>query len=181
MKIRGSTESDRMAIHGIHTNAFGPEQGHEIAELANALLDDETAKPLLSLVAETKGRVVGHVLFTMARLQPKGQEVSVRILAPVGVLSDFQGQGLGGVLITQGLKQLAESGVDLVFVLGYPDYYPKFGFKPAGGLGFQAPYSTPSEDTDAWMVQDLKSGIIGSVEGRVQCSKVFSQPKYWRK
>ena len=44
----------------------------------------------------------------------------------------------------EGLKQLAESGVDLVFVLGHPGYYPKFGFRPAGALGFEAPYPIPS-------------------------------------
>jgi predicted N-acetyltransferase YhbS len=84
------------------------------------------------------------------------------------------------MLITQGLKQLAESGVDLVFVLGHPDYYPKFGFQAAGVLGFQAPYPIPSEHADAWMVQELKTGVFGNIEGRVQCSEVLNQPQHWR-
>jgi len=107
MKIRRSTESDRIDISGIHTSAFGQEQGQEIVELVNALLDDDTAKPLLSLVAETDGRLAGHILFTVARLQPEDQEVSVRILAPLAVSSHFQGKGVGGVLIREGLKQSA--------------------------------------------------------------------------
>lgn len=180
MKIRRSTESDRTAIDGIHTSAFGRGQGQEIVELVNGLLDDETAKPLLSLVAETDGKLVGHIVFTVARLQPEDQEVSVRILAPLAVSSDFQGEGVGGVLIREGLKQLAESGVDLVFVLGHPGYYPKFGFQTAGLLGFQAPYPIPSEHADAWMVHELKAGVIGSIEGRVQCSEVLYEPQHWR-
>lgn len=180
LKIRYSTESDSTAIEGIHTSAFGRHQGEEIVELVNDLLEDETAKPLLSLVAETDGKLVGHILFTVARIQPEDQEVSIRILAPLGVLSDFQCQGVGGMLIREGLKELEESGVDLVFVLGHPDYYPKFGFQTASLLGFQAPYPVPSEHADAWMVQELNAGVIGSVKGKVQCSKVLNQPQHWR-
>ena len=180
MKIRHSTESDRIAISGIHRSAFGQEQGQEIVELVNDLLDDDTAKPLLSLVAETDGMLVGHILFTVARLQLEDDEVSVRILAPLAVSSHFQGEGVGGMLIREGLKQLAESGVDLVFVLGHPGYYPKYGFQTAGVLGFEAPYPIPLFHADAWMVQELKAGVIGSIEGRVQCSAVLNQPQYWR-
>jgi predicted N-acetyltransferase YhbS len=180
LKIRRSTESDLTAIDDIHTSAFGQGQGQEIVELVNGLLDDETAKPLLSLVAETDGKLVGHILFTVARLQPEDQEVSVRILAPLAVSSDFQGEGVGGVLIREGLKQLAESGVDLVFVLGHPGYYPKFGFQTAGLLGFESPFPIPSEHADAWMVYELKADVIGNIEGRVQCSEVLSEPQHWR-
>ena len=59
MDIRRSTEDDRTAISHIHQTAFA-EQGREIADLVNGLLDDETAKPLLSLVAETGGKPVGQ-------------------------------------------------------------------------------------------------------------------------
>ena len=120
LKIRRSTEVGRIAIHGVHTSAFGQEQGQEIVELVNDLLDDETAKPLLSLVAETDGKLVGHVLFTVARLQPGDQEVSLRILAPLAVSSDFQGKGVGGMLIREGLKQLAEAVVVWGFGLCLP-------------------------------------------------------------
>ena len=179
MKIRQSTESDLTAIRNIHMSAFGQVQGQEIVELVNNLLNDATAKPLLSLVAEIDGRIVGHILFTVAKLQPN-QEVSVRILAPLGVAPEFQGQGVGRLLIGEGLNKLAESGVDLVFVLGHPGYYPKSGFQTAGVLGFKAPYPIPSEHADAWMVQELKTGVIGNIRGRVQCSEVLEQPQHWR-
>lgn len=104
----------------IHMDAFGAEQGPEIVALVHGLLEDETAKPVLSLVAEMEGRLVGHILFTGAKLYSEGKEkeVSVRLLAPLGVSRNVQGIGIGGSLIKEGLKQLAEQGVDLVFVLG---------------------------------------------------------------
>jgi predicted N-acetyltransferase YhbS len=180
LKIRSSIESDRTAIEGIHMSAFGHQQGQEIVELVNGLLNDETAKPLLSLVAETDGMLVGHILFTSARLQPDNQETSIRILAPLAVSSEIQGEGIGGLLIREGLKQLAESGVDLVFVLGHPNYYPRFGFQTAGLLGFEAPYKIPKEHADAWMVRGLKAGRLARNYATVQCSKVLNQPQHWR-
>jgi putative acetyltransferase len=30
-------------------------------------------------------------------------------------------------------------------VLGHPDYYPRFGFRPASGLGIRAPFDVPDE------------------------------------
>lgn len=180
MKIREATESDRAAIDAIHMSAFGQSQGQEIVELVNSLLDDETAKTLLSLVAETDQKLVGHILFTVARIQPDDHATTVRILAPLAISSDFQGRGIGAALIREGLKHLAESGVDLVFVLGHPGYYPKFGFRAAGQFGFEAPYPIPSEHADAWMVCELKAGVIGNKEGIIQCADALNQSRHWR-
>jgi predicted N-acetyltransferase YhbS len=180
MKIRKSSADDRKAIDAIHLSAFGPGEGPEIVELVNDLLIDETAKPLLSLVAEEKDKLAGHSLFTVAHLQPGYQEIPAVILAPLAVCSDSQGRGIGGALIIEGLKQLAESGTQLVFVLGHPTYYPRFGFQTAGLLGFEAPYPIPSKNADAWMVRELQTGVLGKTHGLVQCSKTLNQPQYWR-
>ncbi len=53
-------------------------------------------------------------------------------------------------------------------------------FKPAGALGYEAPYHIPEEHANAWMVQELSSGVIGRVGGKVQCSDVLNQPEHWR-
>jgi len=136
--------------------------------------------PLFSLVAEIDGRVVGHALFTAVRLQSDRQSVSGQILAPLAVSKEHQGKGIGGSLIAEGLKHLAASGVELVFVLGHPDYYRKFGFRPARVLGYEAPYPIPTEHKDAWMVQELKAGILGSAQGRIQCADTLDQPRHWQ-
>jgi putative acetyltransferase len=66
----------------------------------------------------------------------------------------------------------------LTFVLGHPEYYPRHGFKKASILGFDVPYPIPQEHADAWMVQELRSGVIGNVSGKVQCSDVLNQPEH---
>jgi len=179
VNIRRTRDSDLAAICDVHREAFGQGQGQEIVDLVCGLLSDETAVPLLSLAAEIDGQVVGHVLFTAVRVQGSEQPVVAQILAPLAVLPEHQSAGVGGALVHEGLKQLAASGVELVFVLGHPNYYPQFGFRPAGALGFEAPYRIPAEHEDAWMVQELTSGVVGRVQGRIQCAEVLDQPQHW--
>ncbi|RKY21112.1 MAG: GNAT family N-acetyltransferase [Planctomycetota bacterium] len=178
--VRCATDADRADILGVCESAFGHEEGPEIVELVTALLADETAMPRLSLVAEADRRIVGHVLFSAVQIPSSPRCVPAQILAPLAVSHDQQGEGVGGSLINAGLKQLASSGVALVFVLGHPDYYPKFGFRPAGVLGLEAPYPIPTEHADAWMVQELEAGVIGSVQGRVQCALSLDQARLWQ-
>jgi predicted N-acetyltransferase YhbS len=151
VRIRSATDADRAGILGVHESAFGKEQGPGIVDLVSGLLGDRTAMPLFSLVAEIDGRVVGHALFTAVRLQSDRQSVSGQILAPLAASKGHQGEGVGGSLVDEGLKHLAASGVELVFVLGHPDYYRKFWFRPARVLGYEAPYPIPIEHEDAWM------------------------------
>lgn len=82
-------------------------------------------------------------------------------------------------MIKRGKLILAKSGVDLVFVLGHPTYYPRYGFNPASGLGFEPPFFIPKERLKAWMVQELSPGIIGKYSGKVKCCDTLQQPQYW--
>ncbi len=180
MEIRKSNESDKAEIEKIHIAAFGEEKGQVIADLAIDLLTDKTAMPLLSLVAVENNRLIGHILYTKAKITQTKESVFTQILAPLAVLPEAQKTGIGNKLIHEGLSQLKTSGVELVFVLGHPDYYPRSGFKSAGELGFEAPYPIPEEHAAAWMVQELNGDAVGKIKGKVQCSAVLNQPEHWR-
>ena len=180
MNIRNTTEEDEAAVRELHGVAFGPQAGVVIADLAIALLHDATATPLLSLLATDDRIPIGHVLFTSVRVSGSKEPACASILAPLAVLPDRQGQGVGTKLVERGLLLLGESGCELVFVLGHPEYYPRFGFRPAGRLGFAAPYPVPDENSEAWMVLELSRGRIGMVQGGVQCADALSKPEYWR-
>jgi len=177
MNIREALDSELDDVLSIERAAFGSD---EEAELVRALIGDDSAKPIVSLLAFEESRAVGHILFTKARIAEAEAHPSVAILAPLAVMPDAQKQGIGGKLIERGLKVLSESGVDLVFVLGYPEYYPRYGFKPAGCLGFDAPYPVPDKNADAWMVQALRPEGIGSVRGKVICADALNKPEHWR-
>jgi putative acetyltransferase len=50
-----------------------------------------------------------------------------------------QRQGIGSALVRAALDGAARSGAPAVFLEGSPDYYPRFGFEPAGTRGFTPP------------------------------------------
>ena len=177
MHIREASDSDLDDVLLVERAAFGED---EEAQLVRNLLADPSARPTLSLLAWKEDRAVGHILFTKARLDNTQATASIALLAPLAVVPDAQRQGIGGKLIERGLQLLSQSGVALVFVLGHPEYYPRHGFQPAGGLGLEATYPIAEENADAWMVQALQPDVIGSTSGKVTCADALNRPEYWR-
>jgi len=174
--IRHTAEADFAGILSIHRAAF---PGESVADLTAALLSDPSAKPVTSLLALADEKPVGHILFTAVHLQP---EISrqASILAPLAVVPEWQRRGIGGRLVSEGLASLAQSGVGVVFVLGHPFYYLRFGFIPAGELGFAAPYPIPAKNAAAWMVLALEGGLPQPYAGTARCAKALDHPEHWR-
>ena len=170
------TSADRADdIRAIHEAAFGHS---DEADLVLELMGDDTAHPVLSLLAALDGDAVGHILFTRAEIDSL-PSVSAAILAPLAVLGTAQGKGVGSALVRDGLERLEAQGVRFVFVLGDPAYYGRFGFEPATPLGFEATYPLPEAWHDAWRVQQLGRGAPQVSGGRVLCAKALDQPEFW--
>jgi len=127
LSIRPETPEDRPAVFSVNDCAFP-------TQLEAELVDRVRAEALLSLVATTKHDVVGHALFTRVRVEGPGPEWTAAALGPIAVQPEFQREGVGGDLIREGLDRCAALGESVVFVLGSPDYYSKFGFVPAAPL-----------------------------------------------
>lgn len=180
MNIRPSIESDKKEILHVHLQAFGKEEGPEIEQLVTNLFADPTALPIFSLVAEENDVIIGHILYTKVTVKGASDNLSAQLLAPLAVAPGIQSKGVGVELVSAGLRELKKAGTQLVFVLGHPDYYPRCGFSPAGAHGFDAPYPIPEKNAGAWMVQELKPGIIGIASGMVQCCEALDKPEYWR-
>ncbi|KOU46899.1 GNAT family N-acetyltransferase [Streptomyces sp. WM6378] len=131
--------ADRAAVRAVNLAAFPT--AHE-ADLVDALRDDQAWIPGLSIVAEAPdGTVVGHALLTRCRVG----EAPALALAPVAVAPEYQRTGAGSAAVRAALDAARELGEDLVLVLGHPDYYPRFGFTPASGLGIRASFDVPDE------------------------------------
>jgi putative acetyltransferase len=176
MKIRNASDADLNDVLTVARAAF---ERDEEAALVRDLLDDPSAHPVFSLLAFRDNHAAGHILFTRAGIEGHPY-LTASILAPLAVVPEAQNQGIGGALIQHGLQALTASKIDLVFVLGYPDYYTRHGFEPAGRLGWDAPYPIPPQNADAWMVQPLRPGVLGEYRGRVICADKLDRPKYWR-
>jgi putative acetyltransferase len=86
----------------------------------------------VSLVAESDGRVVGHVAFSPVTISDGTRNWYG--LGPVSVLPEYQRKGIGKALILEGLARLKALNAQGCCLVGHPDYYRKFGFKNTPGL-----------------------------------------------
>jgi len=173
--IRTTTEVDKNDIFKVEAEAFGYDKE---AKLVESLLSDPTAKPHVSLLAIENEEAIGHILFTAGKII--GSDHKVSILAPLAVVPNAQQKGIGGKLIQAGLKYLTEMNIELIFVLGHPTYYPKFGFIPAHRYDLKAPYPIPEKHADAWMVQSLNGTDLNSVSGTFICADELNKLEHWQ-
>ncbi len=177
MRIKESNNIDR--IYPLILKAFPEEKS--VADLTRDLLNDATAEPILSLVAEIDHEYVGHILFTKCKMGGHSDGPAMYILAPLAVAPHHQKKGIGGALINEGLRILKDWEVELVFVLGHIDYYPRYGFiNDALSFGFKAPFDIPEEVKDAWMIQSLNEGLLPEIRGVVQCCEAMNKEEHWR-
>ncbi len=94
----------------------------------------------VSLVAETDGRVIGHIAFSPVTISDGTPNWYG--LGPVSVLPEHQRKGIGKALMREGLSRLKEMNAQGCCLVGHPDYYRKFGFKNMPGL---VPEGVPPE------------------------------------
>lgn len=170
-------QSDASDIREVETRAFGFSKE---ADLVASLLEDESARTALSLLARHEDKAVGHILFTRATCKDATDVPLMHILAPLAVIPEYQGMGVGRMLIRTGIEHLRLMGCQMVFVLGHTTYYPKHGFEPcAGDKGYPAPYPIPEEHKACWMMQSLSVQPI-HFTGHIQCAQALMKPDHWR-
>ena len=174
MRIRVATERDKAGLAALHRRAFGGAEGAAVAELALALLDDASARPLLSLVAELDGEIAGHALFSAARIGAD-KTGAARILAPLAVAPDQQRRGMGGALIRHGLTQLRAEGARLALVYGDPGYYGRHGFRAGHAIEPAFKPACPA----GWLALELQAGALAGARGKVSCARSLNDPRHW--
>jgi putative acetyltransferase len=165
MKIRSERTDDHAAVRALNKSAF---ESPLESRLVDALR--EQADPTISLVAENEGVIVGHIMFSPVT-HAGDPELKVIGLAPMAVSPDRQRQGIGSRLVEAGLAQCRELGFAAVIVLGHPEYYPRFGFRPSTEFGIVSKYEVPAE---VFMALELQSGALTDKKGRVEYHPAFA-------
>lgn len=126
MQIRPENPQDFAAVADINIQAFGR---NEEAVIVALLRQRPSYTPKFSLVAEEKGQLLGHALFTPCQVVYAGALRRMIILAPIAVHPNAQKQGVGAALIREGHRIAQTEGFEAAMLLGHPTYYPRFGYE----------------------------------------------------
>ena len=167
MRIREEQPGDMQAIRAVNLAAF--ETSAE-ADLVDALREE--ASPLVSLVCDDAGVIVGHIMFSPVTVVSAGNTPMLMGLAPMAVVPARQREGIGSRMIAAGLERCEQLGVAAVVVLGHADYYPRFGFAPASRFGLRCEYDVPD---DVFMVRELVGGGLNGLAGTIRYHPVFGR------
>ncbi|KAM3100172.1 GNAT family N-acetyltransferase [Phormidesmis sp. 146-12] len=174
MEVRAEKPEDIEAVRSVNVAAFGREGEADLVDRLRG------ATSTLSLVAVAADQIVGHVFFSPVAIAGEytndstndlTNDLLILGLAPVAVLPNYQRQGIGSLLIRQGLQAGIQFGCKAVVVLGSPKYYSRFGFTPASEKGLKCEYAVPDE---AFMVLELKAGALEGCVGTVKYRSEFA-------
>jgi len=166
IKVRAEVAGDFNAIDVVNLSAF---QGEAEAQLVGNLRKSSGFVPDLSLVAELNGRIVGHVVLSKVMLKSGEGETEILALGPMSVVPSQSHRGIGSELIDAAVARAKPLCYTAIVVAGHPEYYERFGFKPAADWGVSCNLTIPD---DALTAMELVDGALAS-GGEVQYPDIF--------
>ena len=129
--INSEQIGDEEAIDAVNCSAFESMDEAHIVRLARA--HDPLFDRRFSVVARDGEEIVGHALFSPARIRLMGRTVAALAVGPVAVATPHQREGIGGRLLGHGHELGRREGFAFAFLYGHPSYYPRHGYRPCFG------------------------------------------------
>jgi len=163
IEIREERPDDIAAVREVNRRAFEQEQESNIVDALRT-----NGGVLLSLVATLDDRVVGHIMYSPVSVSDMRSGVA---LGPMAVLPEHQRQGIGTRLIEAGNRKIKDAGYSFIIVVGHPEYYPRFGFRPASEYGIKCEWEVPD---DVFMVLILDQAKMQGLSGVAKYRHEFS-------
>jgi putative acetyltransferase len=166
--VREERSEDIEAVRMVNETAFGqPAEANIVDKLR------ENCRDLLSLVAVQNDAVVGHILFSPAKVEGERKTMLGMGLAPMAVLPAWQRQGIGTLLAQKGIVILKDRGCPFVIVLGHPEYYPRFGFERASLYGIRSQWEGVPDE--AFMILILDAAAMRNASGVARYRDEFDE------
>ena len=161
MVIRLEQASDIQYIEKIIYDAFLGHPHHAPGAkptehlIVNNLRDNGSLS--LSLVYVDGDNIIGHIAVSPIKID--GKDSNWYGIAPVSVVKDKQGMGIGSKLMKQAMDVMREKGIDGFVLLGDPEYYGRFGFIADSRLVFEG---VPAEYflCHSFIGDDIPTGVV---------------------
>lgn len=165
VSIRLERKEDHRAVEHLTREAFwnlyGPGCDEHI--MVHQLRTSDAIIDILNFVSVYNNEIIGHILYSKAKIVTESNEVIEGLtFGPVSVLPKHQGIGIGSQLIRFSLKKAKQYGYPFVIIFGDPNYYGRFGFKPASRFDIA---TETGENFEAFMALELVEDVFKNVSG----------------
>ena len=175
ISIRNEKPADYRIVEELTREAFWGHMDHPTCDgehlMVHKLRDLPSFVPELDFVAEVEGKIVGHVIYSLAKvITPDDQEVEVLNFGPLSVHPSYQRMGVGSALMRRSIAEAAKLGKRAIIFYGHPDYYPRFGFRRASRYGI---VSSDGGSWDSLMAMELYDGALDGITGRYVEDEVY--------
>ncbi len=145
--------------------------------LVHKLRKSDVYLPKLSRVAAVADEIVGAICYSKAWLKKEGEDGTEQIkeivtFGPLCVSPEWQGCGVGSLLLEETLVLVKEAGYEGIVIFGEPEYYPRHGFQTCDHFGIT---TADGKNFDAFMGIELVEGALRDFGGKFYESEVFEE------
>jgi len=172
IEVRPETSADYHAVEEMTMRAFWNKHHRGCDEhlLVHKMRKSPDYIPALSRIAVKDGRVIGCIMYSRAWLKKEGETLEILNFGPLCVDPDWQGTGVGRMLLEETIALAGEAGYPGIVIFGEPDYYPRRGFVTCDKLGIT---TADGRNFDSFMGYELTQGALKAFGGAFHESGVF--------
>ncbi|KCV80917.1 acetyltransferase [Actibacterium atlanticum] len=155
-ELTAETPDDWWEVEALYDLCFAP--GREA--LSSYRLRDgvDPVAPLCLCARDGDGILAGAIRFWPVQVAND----TALLLGPIAVHPTHQGEGLGALLIQDGLQRAGALGWERVILVGDAPYYGRFGFVRLNGVEMPPP-TNPDRVLGVALSQDAWNGVQGRV------------------
>lgn len=163
--IRKETEADYPKTERMTQLAFWNKhhQGCDEHYLVHKMRKEAVYLPELSRIAVKDNEIIGAIFYAKAYVQDGDTIHEVVTFGPLCVAPDWQGAGVGELLLRETMPLVGEAGYPAIIMYGEPDYYPRIGFQTCDHFGITTP---DGQNWDSFMGIETIPGRIKDIKGK---------------
>lgn len=174
VEIRPEREEDYHATEEMTMRAFWNKyhRGCDEHLLVHKLRRADEYLPEISRILVKDGKVIGCIMYSRAWLKKDGETKEILTFGPLCVDPDWQGTGVGRMLLEETMELAGKAGYPGIVIFGEPDYYPLRGFVTCDKLGIT---TSEGKNFDAFMGYELIPDGLRKFGGSFYEAPVFDE------
>ncbi|WP_125569086.1 GNAT family N-acetyltransferase [Companilactobacillus insicii] len=173
VKLRREIPTDYRETENVVREAFWNqfEPGCVEHYLMHVMRDDPDFIPELDVVAVYKGKIIGQIAYMRNKVvADDGTEYPVIGIGPICVTTEYEGNGIGGKMISYTKEIAKKMGFSAILLQGDPDYYSLKGFVPSKQYGIR---TFDNKYAAAQQINVISEDDMKDISGRYVESDVY--------